>query len=284
MPRLTSESSDKPTALAAATPPYAEPQAITSLDDCAFYHTIDIPGYGLQTGDWDLRPSVQQYLGRVEFTGKRVLELGTANGFLCFHMESQGAEVVAFDMDDRQTLDVVPYPDEHYSRVMQERRRYIRKMNNAFWLAHRAKGSKAKVVYGNVYNLPASIGPVDVSVFGSILLHMRDPLLALRNASRLTRETVVVVEPIGKKLLPMLLQPFVGPFALLLPNPKRRRSMETWWFLPPSIVRRYLSVLGFGESKVNYFLAKRRDGGLHPYYTLVARRTAGSVETTATIE
>ncbi len=135
---------------------YAEPQVVTSLDDCVFYHTMDVPGYGLQAGDWDLRKATDEYLGHVDFKGKRVLDLGTANGFLCFHMERQGAEVVAFDMNDRQTLDVVPYPDDdnEYVRVNIERRQYIRKMNNAFWLAHRANGSKAKVVYGNAYRSP----------------------------------------------------------------------------------------------------------------------------------
>lgn len=59
---------------------------------------MDIPGYGGVEGEWDLRKGVKEYLGNVDFKGKRVLEIGTASGFLCFYMEGQGAEVVAYDL------------------------------------------------------------------------------------------------------------------------------------------------------------------------------------------
>ena len=69
---------------------FAEPRFVESLDDCIFYHTIDLPGFGTQPGMWDLRANVEKYLGQVDLQGKRVLEMGTATGYLCFHMESQG--------------------------------------------------------------------------------------------------------------------------------------------------------------------------------------------------
>ncbi|MBV9971725.1 MAG: hypothetical protein JO135_00155, partial [Candidatus Eremiobacteraeota bacterium] len=34
---------------------YAEPRTVTNLSDCYFYHTMEIPGYGLVEGQWDLR-------------------------------------------------------------------------------------------------------------------------------------------------------------------------------------------------------------------------------------
>ena len=40
--------------------------------------------------------------------------------------------------------------------------------------------SKAKVVYGTVYEIPEEIGRVEVATFGSVLRHVRDPFLALR--------------------------------------------------------------------------------------------------------
>ena len=52
------------------------------LEDCYFYHTMDVPGAGLVTGEWDLRNGVDAYLGHESVAGKRVLELGTASGFL----------------------------------------------------------------------------------------------------------------------------------------------------------------------------------------------------------
>ena len=61
-------------------------------------------------------------------------------------------------------------------------------------LAHRAHASRAKVVTSSVYELPRAIGPVDVSTFGAVLLHVRDPFLALQRALCHTRERVVVTD------------------------------------------------------------------------------------------
>jgi 2-polyprenyl-3-methyl-5-hydroxy-6-metoxy-1,4-benzoquinol methylase len=84
---------------------YASPRVVTRLEDCFFYHTIEIPGYGIVEGPWDLRAGLGDYLGNVDLRGKRVLELGTASGFVCFHMERQGADVVAYDLSpDRAHL------------------------------------------------------------------------------------------------------------------------------------------------------------------------------------
>ena len=69
------------------------------ISDCTFYHVMDIPGHGVTPGQWDLRETADHYLGNVDFTGMRVFEIGTASGFLCFHMEKRGADVTAFDRD-----------------------------------------------------------------------------------------------------------------------------------------------------------------------------------------
>jgi hypothetical protein len=44
---------------------WAEPRDITDLDDCYFYHTMEIPGYGIVHGEWDLRGGEADYLGKV---------------------------------------------------------------------------------------------------------------------------------------------------------------------------------------------------------------------------
>ena len=62
--------------------PYARPRGVPRLEDCAFYHSVDLPGHGFQPGLWDLRGNVDAYFGHVDVAGKRVLEVGTANGFL----------------------------------------------------------------------------------------------------------------------------------------------------------------------------------------------------------
>jgi hypothetical protein len=67
---------------------YAEPpQKPIIFEDCFFYHTVDVPGFGCTEGQWDLRQSVEAYLGDVPFRSTRVLEIGPASGYLTFEME-----------------------------------------------------------------------------------------------------------------------------------------------------------------------------------------------------
>jgi hypothetical protein len=180
---------DTPTAL------YADPRRVDSLDDCWFYHTTDVPGHGTVQGNWDLRGHVDEYLGGVSWAGKRVLELGTASGFFCFEMEARGAEVVAFDLAPGLAPDILPVASHHdLGELTRGLAGLMERLRNSYWLCHRLHGSRAKVVYGNIYELPAGIGPVDVATFGSILLHLRDPFLALANAVRFARESIVVTD------------------------------------------------------------------------------------------
>jgi hypothetical protein len=177
---------------------YASPREVTSRDDCWFYHTIDLPGHGVIEGHWDLRAGVDDYLGHVPLQGKRVLEIGTASGYLCFHMERHGANVVAFDIAEGQLWDFVPLVSPRELDPYVERcARDFRRLHNSFWLGHRVTGSRAQVVHGNIYTLPPDIGPVDVVTFGSVLLHLRDPFLALANGVRFARETVIVTQPLS---------------------------------------------------------------------------------------
>jgi 2-polyprenyl-3-methyl-5-hydroxy-6-metoxy-1,4-benzoquinol methylase len=83
---------------------------------------MSVPNYGEIAGQWDLRGCEHQYLGDVAFAGKRVLEVGTASGHLCFWMERQGADVVAFDLDETKDWDLVPFATQNYERLLGERR------------------------------------------------------------------------------------------------------------------------------------------------------------------
>ena len=88
---------------------YAAPLTVERPEDCFFYHKINIPGLGDVGEQWDLRSSIDDYLGKFDFRGKRVLDMGTASGFLTFEMEKRGAEVVSFDMVDGTQWDIVPH-------------------------------------------------------------------------------------------------------------------------------------------------------------------------------
>ena len=90
---------------------------VEDIADCYFYHTMELPGHGVIEGrDWDLRGGVDEYLGKVDFAGQRVLEIGPASGFLTFEMEKRGAEVVSVEVTDEHGWDFVPYPAEKIGR------------------------------------------------------------------------------------------------------------------------------------------------------------------------
>jgi SAM-dependent methyltransferase len=258
--------------------PYAMPQTVTDLVHCQFYHTIEIPGYGVVKGEWDLRGLEATYLGGIGLKDKRVLEIGTAGGFLCFYMERQGADVVGYDLSQDYDWDTVPFFRIDYAAHVSERRRHVQRINNAFWLAHRALDSRARVVYGDIYRIPNQIGRFHVTTFGSVLLHCHDPFSALLSAARLTDETIVVTE-----LMPV---PESGaPTMEFLPDFRASAPVDTWWRLSPEIIQNFLGVLGFEHSTVTRFAAPYRDRqeGL---YTVVAHRVRpeGSIHPEAAAE
>lgn len=247
---------------------YATPRLVTDLNECYFYHTVDLPGYGLIEGEWDLRRGIRNYLGGVDVAGKRVLEIGTSSGFVCFHMERAGADVVAFDLSDAHAIDIVPNRCD-LTRFAADYKLHIRRLNNAYWLSHRANTSRARMVYGSVYDIPLAIGPVDLSTFGCVLLHLRDPFLALQNAVRLTRETVIVTEPVWP---PEKFAKYATPCMEFLPDPKNTAADVTWWFLSPNVVQRFLAVLGFEDSAVTTSRHVYK-GRVVYVFTVVANRT-----------
>lgn len=250
---------------------YAPPRAGLIPDDCIFYHTMDLPGIGSVSGPWDLRAGVRDYLGGVDVAGRRVLEMGTASGFVCFSMEAMGAEVIAYDLSDEQDWDIVPYAGQDTDETRATRRAVLRRLNNGWWLAHEKLGSRARVVYGSVYDVPAGIGPVDIVTYGAILLHVRDPFLALQMGSRLARETAIVTEQVSAWS-----DDANAPNTLrFVPNPATHQPTETWWHIPPSTVQRMLGVLGF-DSEVSYH-EQIQAGRPTKMYTVVGHRVRGAV-------
>jgi SAM-dependent methyltransferase len=177
---------------------YSDPIAVEGPDECLMYHGIDLPGYGSFPGLWDLRGRFDEYTGHVDFRGRRVLDIGTAGGFLSFEAEKRGAEVVSVDIDDAEARQCLPFPQNlrqtDPARWLSERRDTLLRAKKGYWLAHRALGSHNRVHYGNVYRLPAALGAFDIVIIGQILVHLRDVITALEQAADRCQGTLVIAE------------------------------------------------------------------------------------------
>jgi hypothetical protein len=64
--------------------------ASSSLEGIDRYHWHDLPDGTVLKGGWDLRETWREYLGNFDFTGKRVLEVGPAAGFISLMIEKAG--------------------------------------------------------------------------------------------------------------------------------------------------------------------------------------------------
>ena len=263
-------------------PVFAHPVRGLTLADCYFYHTTQIPGHSSIGGEWDLTRGVEDYLGRVPFAGKTVLDVGTATGFLTFHMEKAGASVISYDLSEAGAWDIVPLSGIDAAEHARVRKAHIGSINNGYWLCHEAHASSARMAYGTVYRIDPALGPVDISVFGSVLLHLRDPFLALHNAAQITTETMIVCELLPGGAIPVigaaarLFAPVLGRSMRFKPRFAKNRPWETWWDLPPRLIVEFLGVLGFERTVVTYhtqYLLGRR----MPMYTVVGTRTKPTV-------
>jgi SAM-dependent methyltransferase len=217
---------------------YTEPRAVGGIDDCFFYHTMEVPGVGLILGDWDLRANIDDYLGRVSFAGTRVLEIGPASGFLTFTMEQRGANVVSLEVADDPGWDFVPYPRSVLDPILAPRRESMWKLKNSYWFAHAANRSSALLYQGDAYNLPAAIGDFDTALMANVLLHCRAPLQIVEQCARRAK-TLIITE---------ILHPEIegSPVCRLVPTAENQQ-WDTWWQFSTDFFRQYLRVLGFSK-------------------------------------
>lgn len=143
-----------------------------------WYHCIEVAPGVVTPGMFDLRPIVAK-MPWPDVRGKRVLDVGTSDGFLAFELERRGAaEVVAVDIPDHEEWDFeLDNRDEglHFLRHVAGPTTSI-----GFHVAHQLRGSAVRLQPMSVYDLsPETVGEFDVIVCGTLLLHLRDPFRAL---------------------------------------------------------------------------------------------------------
>jgi tRNA (mo5U34)-methyltransferase len=211
-----------------------------------WYHTLDL-GDGIVTPGWfDLRPYVDRYGLPERMSGMRVLEVGTWDGFWAFEMERRGADVVALDLDDESDLD---WPPRRRPATYQTEAR-----GKGFEIASEILGSKVERVTRNVYDAtPEELGRFDLVFCGSVLMHLRDQLLALERIAALCTGTFISAEEYDR------LSGFI-PYSVARYHADREAAVVFW--LPSARTwRRMLWTAGFDrvEEKAR-FTMRSTDG------------------------
>jgi SAM-dependent methyltransferase len=252
----------------------ASERAWIEREDCDFYHTAVLRSGEVIPGAWDLRGSESAYTGGIELRGRRVLELGPATGYLSFYMDDQGADVVGFDVGYDVSIDLLPRPGIDPFVARNDAARYVGAVENSWWYLHREREARAKVVYGDIYDMPGDLGAFDVTLVGAILIHLRDPFAALAQAAARTTKQIVVTELIQDPDLPA--DDSLARFA-----PLGIEYQTNWWAHTPGVVRRMLAALGFETVSTTFHSCKHHLG--HdltkpavdmPMFTIVAERPA----------
>ena len=102
----------------------------------------------------------------------RALDVGTWDGFWAFEMERRGAEVVALDLDDERELDWPPAGDPPSTRDAGA-------ATASGWPRRSSARRSSASTAASTTRRPEELGTFDLVFCGTVLIHLRDQLLAL---------------------------------------------------------------------------------------------------------
>lgn len=229
------------------------------LDSIDWYHTQELGPDLVTPGMFDLRGYVDRYGIPDRLDGLRVLDVGTFEGFWAFEFERRGAAVTAIDVDRIQDLD---WP--RHLRPSDDGRR-----GEGFELAKAARGSQAERVGCSIYDAtPERLGGRFDFVFcGSVLIHLRDPVLALERMAGLCRGSFIFADEYSPRLAWL-------PSFLNAAEFRGETPWSTWWRPAPKTWEAMLRCAGFEQVRRHgRFRMRFRDKGRAgvPHLVLHAR-------------
>ncbi|HEX4490317.1 MAG TPA: methyltransferase domain-containing protein [Acidimicrobiia bacterium] len=227
-----------------------------------WYHTIELPGGVVTPGRFDHRPLLPHYGLPVDLTGKRALDVGSGDGFWAFALERTGAEVTSVDIE---TFSEVDMPRAIHALFVD--RDMDLSFRQGMEIAHRRLGSKVKLVNSAIYDLdPASIGTFDFVHAGDILLHLRDPALALQRLRGVCS---------GEALLADLFDPSIDALGAGPGLTRYRGGFHdaTWWAPALSTLVQMVADAGFRDVElVTTYSLSDIDSAVGPWRAVIRAR------------
>lgn len=230
----------------AAVPSYAPPapsapdtpEARTILDqirDIEWYHSIDLP-HGVSTpGYVDHRAQVPLYGLPDDLRGLRALDVATYDGFWAFELARRGAAVTAIDLESMEQCDF-PRRFRHLGPAAGTQQ----PLGTAFYAARELLGLAVDRQTISVYDLsPTRVGTFDLVFLSDLLLHLRDPALALENVRGVTGDGgfAIVAEPYNERLDAQFPDAPVSQFGF--------PEAVGWWQLSANTIKTMMWAAGF---------------------------------------
>lgn len=247
---------------------YAPPRLVENLEDCDFYHSMDLPNGEFIKGHVNLVGSERDYLGHAEFDAHTVLEVGPATGHLGFYMAQNGADVTSLELPSGTVGDLVPRKDfTDWEQILADRYRHMNRIYNSYWYCHAKLGSKNKLIYGTVEDLETVGAQFDIVVLAGVLLHFRDVQKRLEQFANLARKELIIAE----QLLAPLDKSDQAPIAWLAPL-SSNKVWDHWWRFSPGFFTGFLPILGFSEHRLTKH-HQQCQGESFQHFTIRAIRT-----------
>jgi tRNA (mo5U34)-methyltransferase len=147
-------------------PAFSEAEIRAKIESAPqWFHQIELAP-GIVTPGRDNSASKLERLNiPADLAGKRVLDIGTNDGFFSFECERRGAHVIA--------IDEAPTP--------------------GFRVAHELLGSAVEFRRLNIYDLaPEELGTFDIVLCLGVLYHLRHPLLALERVHTICTDLLIL--------------------------------------------------------------------------------------------
>jgi tRNA (mo5U34)-methyltransferase len=201
-----------------------------------WYQSIDL-GRGFVTpGFYDHRPILERYSLPERLDGMRVLDVATFDGFWAFEFERRGAaEILALDVDCMSDIDL-PFR----RRALASEEELAAPFGQGFSIAHAARRSRVQHVSCNVYDLtPERFGRFDFVHVGDLLLHLRDPALALSRIRNVTSRYAFISDVIYPDLDRFDDQPIMQYDG--------GAGENIWWRFGARALRRMIEDAGFDQ-------------------------------------
>jgi tRNA (mo5U34)-methyltransferase len=181
-----------------------------------WFHRIEVAP-GIVTPGEDDTPGKCKWLQLPEtLAGKRVMDIGTYEGFFAFECERRGAQVLAVDI-------IPPSP------------------TSGFRIVHELLGSQVEFQQASIYDLtPERFGQFDLILCLGVLYHLRHPLLGLERVHSICRGQLILetqicdryfIDPSGKPIDLAKIAPGLTrvPMVQFYPGAELNGDPSNWW-------------------------------------------------------